>query len=1012
MVVTVWFVPKQAETTMTKLLAPLREHFNKHVPQYAEYLDKDGQPVIGFGQTRKLHDMGAGYLLSSDRKSCHHMRPRRVFLTKRQLILCMSLPIVRDVQFLRDQYARLEKPDFHHVYLQAFRYVKDLRGEPFAPTSKHSTFMAFVRMEAWQGALGKAPALGTQLGLTQVRGAGRGGNQDFILDRRFEWRGTVVENAIACDATRCHFAVLLQKPRSLKLAASPPTALLALDPKLLSIFKIRIIALEVSYTGELQGTVEFCNGQTSETAHLIRNVFMNSQLRDSLGCNMIPEKYQNTWGVFKKYAEKVCGGNRGQLNVIMTLEKTQKRLIAVHAPAATGKTTTACRLACGLVLLHQKTLICGPSDVSMAKAATSICDQLQKLNEDLEGNPGFIPRHYNVLQMKSEGLELQAAEKIKRAIDFRAQENHGASEMSDEEVIDNDAEVTKALIVTTMGMRTFHTQAAALLNQGYEYLAALKEVVNQAKKNFTGSIAALTVPFHMWRICQEQQHAARTRMDRLRHLSRQPKMDKATSDQAQQARQFLNEYEYSLCSQDPITDEQFTNGVSRGDLPSLEELDKSYRFRELQNMYLAAEHTMDKDLRREYMTLWFEKLQEVLAGIDALLTICNNTASGLFDRCFNADVIIFIKAGSLTLQAMSVALTRCKMYRLVYMFGDLNQLIPYTASGPMNEFYEYARMSAMEWLQLIKYPMMGLEDQHRMHPDICHFPNNEFYGGRLKNHPSTLQSNPNREAFYRMTKATIQKQSSYMVVYVQNGRSRACLKWQSSCNYANIHAIVSVLRELIVAGFSASEITMLSYYRGQEQLTRKSLHEEFTAPRLSELRRADFNMSDLTFSTPDTYEGSDKGIILLDLVFAGRCRFNPQKKLFEIDNKRIVSAVDAQDNEEGSDVLYTSEALPSYVRSKNRLCYTLTMPKDGLVIFCHAPTLLTTQPKTKTSTSAQRFLWNLLYDARNRGVLYDDFSAKDTSEQVAVETERMTDQERDMEEKRKQILQDAYLHEF
>ena len=337
MVLTAWFVPYKADDVAQKLLAPLRKYFHDHIPAYGEYLDYQRHPVLGYVETPPLHKLGGGHLLSNENKVCHHMRPRRIFLTVPQLAICMSLPIIRDVQLLRAQHGHLVGPPHHNVYLQAFRDLKDPRSGVTIPGLKHGRFMAFVRMAPLEGVVGTAPALGTRLIFTQVESAVRDSDQDFFHDRRMKWTGTVVDNLEGCVATGGHFAVLLQKPKSLKLYAHPPDELTNLKTHELSKFKIEVDNSETSYDRELMGVKNFCEAKSSDTAKSLRNLFMNDHLEQLGKYQLIAEHQKSTWEIYKAYAQTICEGNEAQLEVIKTLENIQRRLIVVHAPAATGK---------------------------------------------------------------------------------------------------------------------------------------------------------------------------------------------------------------------------------------------------------------------------------------------------------------------------------------------------------------------------------------------------------------------------------------------------------------------------------------------------------------------------------------------------------------------------------------------------------------------------------------------------------------------------------------------------
>ena len=66
----------------------------------------------------------------------------------------------------------------------------------------------------------------------------------------------------------------------------------------------------------------------------------------------------------------------------------------------------------------------------------------------------------------------------------------------------------------------------------------------------------------------------------------------------------------------------------------------------------------------------------------------------------------------------------------VFLVGDPIQL-PATVISKRAVSYGYD-ISLFKRLQTAGYPVQVLDTQYRMHPDICRFPSNQFYGGGVK----------------------------------------------------------------------------------------------------------------------------------------------------------------------------------------------------------------------------------------------------------------------------------------
>uniref|UniRef100_A0A6P6Y756 Probable helicase DDB_G0274399 n=1 Tax=Dermatophagoides pteronyssinus TaxID=6956 RepID=A0A6P6Y756_DERPT len=87
-------------------------------------------------------------------------------------------------------------------------------------------------------------------------------------------------------------------------------------------------------------------------------------------------------------------------------------------------------------------------------------------------------------------------------------------------------------------------------------------------------------------------------------------------------------------------------------------------------------------------------------------------------------------------------------FRKLIMFGDAQQL-PSTVISPRLKATAFER-SLFERLEQLGHPVEMLRVQYRMHPQISHFPNQQFYGGQLLDGPNveTADSFQGQEARY------------------------------------------------------------------------------------------------------------------------------------------------------------------------------------------------------------------------------------------------------------------------
>jgi hypothetical protein len=110
----------------------------------------------------------------------------------------------------------------------------------------------------------------------------------------------------------------------------------------------------------------------------------------------------------------------------------------------------------------------------------------------------------------------------------------------------------------------------------------------------------------------------------------------------------------------------------------------------------------------------------------------------------------------------------------------------------------------------------------------------------------------------------------------------------SACNESEAVAVTALARWLLLCGAPAAGITVITPYKGQKNLILKKLRDEKLVPLptrkpLGQPHSRE-DMSCITVSTVDTFQGDENDIILLSLV-----RVNPGNRFIELKNRFVVA---------------------------------------------------------------------------------------------------------------------------
>ncbi|KAI0413221.1 P-loop containing nucleoside triphosphate hydrolase protein [Xylaria grammica] len=200
------------------------------------------------------------------------------------------------------------------------------------------------------------------------------------------------------------------------------------------------------------------------------------------------------------------------------------------------------------------------------------------------------------------------------------------------------------------------------------------------------------------------------------------------------------------------------------------------------------------------------------------------------------------------------------------LVGDHQQLTPSCDTRFLDEAPYYIRVSMFERLVKLDMPYTMLDMQRRMSPALRELLN-PFYPD-LKDHPVVSQPNA-RPAIPGMAQRSF---------FFHHTWSEGTDENLSKFNILEAEMIVGFINYLLMNGVKATEVTVLTFYRGQ----RKKI--------LSEFRKLKHREPFKNVQTVDSYQGEENDIVILSLVRSNG-REGPHRAGFLRDSNRGVVSI-------------------------------------------------------------------------------------------------------------------------
>lgn len=668
------------------------------------------------------------------------------------------------------------------------------------------------------------------------------------------------------------------------------------------------------------------------------------------------QEKKDLWKALMVEYSKTRIDNLAQMALLRSPEAMRSNLVTCNCLLGTGKTRTLSDMIMALAKIGHTVLCVASANTAVDLDARTVYHAL--------GDEG--QKTLKCLRLESDGAE-QAA--ILSKVNYGAysgadpESNLGRAHYNEATKASNDPLMRNAVEKAAVQF----AEMEAVMNHYVQLYDSMDEVYAKLQQDYrlrkSDVDVGMTLDHRIWDM---------TRADR----------EAATADYAK-ARQMIGEVEFSRqIAAEEISEQMF---------------DKSATYRKCVANYITNRGDIPPVQREQLEAESDKMISRVLAETTVLFTTASNAGGRLLENgaTFKPTVIICDEAGQISVPSLCVPLTSFTTWEGLFLFGHPNQPQPPATAGQFNEMFPNAKMSPLALLAQKGFPGLLLDTQYRMCPGISLFPSQQFYDGKLKDHPEALKDNAVRQQMRDVsrsfgiygpgqggTNASASKKgikaqrklgdkrqgSEYLMVNVKKGTSRMEIGGTSLVNYANAYAVIGLVNRMLQQKIEPRHIKILAYFHGQKRLLQKLLDEIDSEKEVIFTPEA---KAAIEISTVDSFRDREANVVIVDIVAAedpilakavkaalkGKSREDPEANRME--------GQEEEDN--GSEGYVKTGKLTSYTRNSFRLNVALTRAKDGLVVVCQER-LLCANPFAR-KRKHQNALMNMVSNARQRSLL-------------------------------------------
>ncbi|MHB2154493.1 AAA domain-containing protein [Calditrichota bacterium GD2] len=223
------------------------------------------------------------------------------------------------------------------------------------------------------------------------------------------------------------------------------------------------------------------------------------------------------------------------------------------------------------------------------------------------------------------------------------------------------------------------------------------------------------------------------------------------------------------------------------------------------------------------------------------------------------DLIVFDESSQVSILH---ALPLTKLSKQIIFVGDKEQISPIVKSK-----HPYS----LEWLGKSSFNFVNLghkennvcflDEQSRMHTEICNIVSCLFYRSRLK--VAEDKFNDSNWAFERDVVPLAKNSKKHVEILMVPNKSNYSKKYGGLIRYDSAQMIIEIVKKLKRAGCETSDLLILTPYRAQKNMIKKFL-------KISQLKK-------IKVSTVHSAQGSEHKIIIFDPVDGTNDFLNPKK---------------------------------------------------------------------------------------------------------------------------------------
>ena len=926
--VEVWFINPLGSSASfeTKVLNHLRRAYQERLPILSQY------GVLNLEGTRSIKDIGAGMYCKYPTKSEHgskkkvedrsqepigfHSLPTPTFYRfHRELEIYNALIPIRESQFQKGLSINVEIHPVR-VFLMSLTgvEVKDrAQFDLMTPAQRrfHKTFYAFIRMPGQKGQKELAPAPGVRIQLEWDNSDPKRQKAHAPVKLSHRWNGIVIPHqGTTVTATGTDFCVLLTMPDAFsRVPIQPYLEAKYLPTKDLPLAHLKTKFSNLTYERQLEAWLAFCNSQRPPIA-LMREILSSHAYRKSgqVTVTNVAGGPFNTEESEQRYFELVDRFERekrldeSQIHALRESAKVPNHARILQGPPGTGKTWAAVHLTWALVNAGHKVLFVAPTNVAVDSATTTL----------IRARPTDMA-HHQVIRVEATALSMG---EITKYIDYDDMER------LDQPGIEKPLPAPEADPVLQQLVDDFEASLDVEADVDFEKYEAQTKSFSQAYELALNAYKAraqdypveASMDFNVWKTCKDDFNVA-ARRERNKRL---------------------------------VTPHNIT------ELLTSEETESSAYTKAVQD-YIHHEGKLPKGAAKAFMKLRVEQEARNISKASVICTTSSSAGAEILAAKFNPTIIVLDEVGLMTAPDMAVPLMTFKNWIASYHVGDPQQLTPLNTAERFCEVRGIVEKSVLGIYIDRQYPLLFLDIQYRMDPEIALFPNQIFYDNKLRNAACTEVDNVYKQAIRKVTskyygiKGKNGDGSLYMMVDVVYGRGRLEEGGTSLQNYANADAVVEAIKHLIDEGFPRSEIKLLTLYKGQKTVLVSKLVEG--------IKGDNWVPEDVT--TVDSYQGKQGAFACLDMVAATSMEGNQPKPFDDEDDVAVVPSG-----------LLRVEMASSYVTNPHRLCVGITRTTCGLFTFCQTATLVRAYKSNKSDY--QNAVFKMVEDAEKRGLIYRD----------------------------------------